>query len=430
MGRVILRNGKWGYRIRKSIHTPYGIYKYDLERENKKQAEEAVKDAHQKRMDKKLDELARQYDLKKEVNRYERMTLSEVTPEWYQHLIDRSITPATFGKYVRQWKGHILSHFGSTCISDLTSENISKFYTGMLRAGVTEKQVIVRHKLLNRFIEWAVKRKKGLTVNPIDEEIVDNIKRKKLKKEAKARSKRTGVEVFSENHFDIYEWILLKQRIRGEAFAVPILLAGDLGRRPGEALATMYEDFVNDTVWVQRTVKRADKGLLTGTDLESEYTARNYLGEPKSNAAFRNTPLPGFSPDLLEIKNSWEMKLNEEGLLVPVNEGLIFTKKSGKPHISDSFQRAVFAPIVKELGLKYITSMQILRQYFATYQHREMGRKGGVLQDLMGHSRFATTEKHYIKKIHYSCDPELNDDYYAQPKLSIVPDNSSYSIAQ
>ena len=428
MGRVILRNGKWGYRIRKSIHTPYGLYKYDLERENKSQAEKAVEEAHQKRMDKKLKELARQYNLKKEINRYERMTLREITSEWYQYLIDRSITPATFGKYRKQWEYKILPALGDTRISDLTNENISRFYSKMLKAGVTAKQVIVYHHHLNRFINWAVKRKKGLSVNPIDEEVVDNIRRKLSKKQAKARSKRTGTEIYDENHFDIHEWVVLKQRILGEPFEVPILLAGDLGHRPAEALGTFYEDFINDSVWVQRTVKRNDKKLLKGTDLENEYPDRWYLGEPKSISAFRNNSLLGYSQRLQDIKNSWEMKQNKDGLLIPVNEGLIFPNKFGNPQSPSNFDYVYFKPLVRELGLKHLTSMQTLRSYFATYQRVEVGAKDGVLQSLMGHTRFSTTEGHYIKNIHYSCDPKLEAEY-RKPKLDIVPGNSSYSIA-
>ena len=423
-----MKNGKRQFRARRTFqdldrNSPdYGCsYKYEAFGMNDRQAETKVKRKHVEAMAKIA--TARNEKVKYK-QRYHSMTLNDINCEWLQSRIDRSISPLTYSNYSRMWKNKILPGLGSVKINELDNDHIASFYKQLENKNITEKEIIKTNQSLHQCLNWLVQ-KKILPENPLDNEAIDNVTRRLNKKQANVKSKRTAVEVFGENHFDICKADELREYIYGKDFELLILLALEAGFRPQETCAVRYQDFVNDDVYVQQAIKRVNKNQIKGTDLENQYPTRTYVGTPKSNAGFRPLPYSRFSSRIKEIRDSWEMKKDKNGILMPVKKGLYFPTKFGGAQSPENFQRIYFKPIVDELELGQLTSLGMLRKYFATYQAKEVNCSRGVLQDYMGHTSYTTTDKYYQRKIHFSCDKEL-EAKYREPKLALVGENYQY----
>jgi integrase len=156
----------------------------------------------------------------------------------------------------------------------------------------------------------------------------------------------------------------------------PILVvAVETGLRQGELLGLAWEDVGRDTVTVRKELVYRD--------------GRYHREEPKTPRSRRTVPL---TADARAAFDDQAARLRADGY-VPIATGPVFTNHRGSA-LSGSWVTHRLYELEAEAGVRRLP-FKNLRSTFASRLH-EQGVSETVIAALMGHTRTATTRKHYI----------------------------------
>lgn len=173
-------------------------------------------------------------------------TIGFLFERWFQHA-EGQLSPTTMRGYRKLAKQRILPRFGGMKLTDLTTAELDRYYSGLLRAGLNPRTVRNIHSVIRRAYAHAL-RWGWVTVNPATNTEPPSIK--------VPRREVLSVE-------QILAAIETAKGIEAE-YAVYLRLAYATGARRGELCALRWTDLdpVGGTVWIARSVAEVDGGTL------------------------------------------------------------------------------------------------------------------------------------------------------------------------
>ena len=182
-------------------------------------------------------------------------------------------------------------------------------------------------------------------------------------------------EVFSTEEYEIIINMLLDDL---DDTNLAILVMFITGIRVGELVALKHEDlnYDNLTIKIHRTERRIQRG-----DGKSDYIV---IDRPKTRAGIRIVPIPE--------DYAWVMqKLKTTN---PFKEYIFYGKKNGKRMIAQTVRNRMYG-ICDKAGIKRKSPHKARRTYATILLDHHVDHR--MVEDLMGHTDIATTERYYHK---------------------------------
>lgn len=271
----------------------------------------------------------------------------------------RDIRPTTRHGYRAVIATHLRPRIGHIAIGSLTSLDVERLLSD-LEGTMAPKTARNVHVVLRRALGQAV-RGGIVTKNVASREHVDAPKVPVLEPVA-----LTGAEVRR-----------LLEACRGDRIEALFVLAVGTGLRQGELLGLAWEDLDLDAgyVHVRKELVRRD--------------GRYHREDPKTDRSKRVVPL---APPVLEAMILHRDRIKAAGF-VPVLSGPVFINTNGA-ELSGSWVTHHFYDLLLKAGVNRVP-FKNLRTTFAS-RLAEAGVSDVVIARLMGHSRTATTRRHYI----------------------------------
>jgi len=168
---------------------------------------------------------------------------------------------------------------------------------------------------------------------------------------------------------------------KGHRIEPLIALAVETGLRQGELLGLAWEDISADAV----TVRKELVWMPGDRPRHGRYTR----GEPKTPRSRRTVPLTPAAKAAIERQRE---RLIADGF-VPIATGPVFTNHRGRA-LSGSWVTHELYDLEKKAGIRRLP-FKNLRTSFSTRLHAA-GVPDVTIAALMGHTRTATTKRHYI----------------------------------
>lgn len=304
-----------------------------------------------------------------------RLTFEEVYEAWFK-LYKNTVKESTWIKTKEIFELHILPVFGGLILSKITTIQCQQAVDKWFNDGFTKYKVFINN--VARVFKYG-KRMKLITENP-----TDNIIRPK--------EKSKPVTTMKDNYYDRDE---LKHFLRClydddnfEAYTFFRLLAFS-GLRKSEALALTYNDidFTKNTVSVNKTQSRGEKGLVIQT--------------PKT---YESNRVVFIDSKTINIIQKWRFQQQRELMWLGFNSlqpnQLIFTSTKNTM-LQPSKPTIWLSHTIKKYDLKHITTHGF-RHTYATLAI-ESGLSIKEVQQQLGHRDFRTTMDIYAgvtKKMH------------------------------
>jgi integrase len=303
--------------------------------------------------------------------------LKDYLPDWLENVQREKLRPNSYIKYKKMIR-HIVEELGEIYLTKLTPEQVKRFYTKKLQAGVASKTVHdihgVLHVALDNAVNWGY----------IPRNVCDLI-------DAPRAVSRQGTPLTVE------QAKLLLEKIKTHRLEVLITMAIVTGMRRGELLALRWScvDLNRGLVLVLRTVDNIDEfGYIED--------------EPKTKSSKRTVYLPPFLIEMLK-----KHRKDQEALKQRVNQweekNLVFPDLHGG-YLNPSYMLQMFKGILEDAGLPPM-HFHDLRHSAATIL-LSMGVNVKVIQDLLGHSNVSitlNTYSHLIPSMQQGAAIMMND---------------------
>jgi integrase len=308
-----------------------------------------------------------------------KLTLGEWLDTWLKYYKQPSIRPVTFDSYETMVRCHLKPVLGHISLKDLRPEHVQRFYNAKRDAGLSQRSVRLLHTVLHNALKQAMK-------NPL---VVRNVSEATTRPAGTTRTMQP-LTMEQVNHF--------LTAVKEDRLFAALLLEVGTGLRRGELLALRWQDIDLDAgvLQVRQTLVR----VRHHSPLHSDRKTHLIFQEPKTLHSKRTIPAPGDS--ILELRRYKALQAQEKLLLAHAynDQGLVFCQPNGSPIDPRNFTRA-FDRLLKQAGLPHIR-FHDARHTFATLM-LELGESPKVVQEMLGHSRIATTLDIYS---HVSLDLE------------------------
>lgn len=302
-----------------------------------------------------------------------KITLGDWVLKWVKIYARQRVCITSYDLYSSIIKLHIVPDIGGIELRKLRPMDIQELYNKKTKSGkayggggLSSETIRRIHNILHSALKQAVK--EGLVIR----NAADSVEPPKII--------RTEVKPLTKTDLNKFMDTVKKDRL----YALFALALGT-GLRKGEILSTRWSDLDLDkgTVTVQRTLARVY------TD-EGETKTELIFKEPKTSKSRRTIPIPGF---VIAALKSHKAKQNEEKLLLEDKKhheenNLVFCTPDGKPLEPRNFTKR-YAKLLIKAGLAH-TPFHNWRHTFATVL-LEMGEHPKVVQEMLGHSKIATT---------------------------------------
>ena len=277
-------------------------------------------------------------------------TVDDVMLDWLNQNKNQ-LKISSYQKYQTTIRNHISKQLGKIRISNLTSVTISQFTDNLLtNEGLSKETANNVLIVLGMGLEFA--KTHYQTIVP-DIHLL--------------RSSRAKTRVLS-----VYEQKILVHYLlsHDNIFSFGILLALYTGLRIGEICALKWEDVIENTIHISKTMQR-----LKNTSGKTEVM----ILPPKTSSSDRIIPIP---TALLPIIEKYRSK-----------SGYILTRPNGK-YTEPRLMQNKFAECIKACGLEK-NHFHTLRHTFAT-RCIESGMDVKTLSEILGHSDVKTTLNKYV----------------------------------
>jgi integrase len=313
-----------------------------------------------------------------------KVKLRDVEPQWWEHR-KRKLATSTEKEDRAALDLVHLPLFGNRRLVEIDADALSRLDHGLAERGLnyvdrtrpvrplSRSQIDNYLRPLRSLMKYAVRHKKGITVNPFD----------LLTEEDRAED---GSERF------VYEWsddeiaaVLAKADEldrRPEArqeYAPLIHSALEMGGRLGELLGADWSDLLAEDVW----------------NVERQWTKYGELTKTKTKNGVRRIPL---TAEYVRYMKAYRLRapFSQDSDPVFAARGRGGSANGGGGRLSHrNVQRRAWEPIREALGLPEKVTFHQLRHAFASRAHA----RGVTLEDLsmvMGHSSTAITAKVYV----------------------------------
>ena len=277
-----------------------------------------------------------------------RMTVSEYIDRYMQDVAAHTLRPKTIEGYNSLIELHIKPALGSMKLSVLTPAHVQKFYSDQLNLGFSRRTVEFMHAVLHKSLDQAVRW--GMVPRNVCD-LVDV-----------PQPERRAMNVWSAEQVKAF-----LDSVRYHRWYPIYVLAITCGFRIGEVLGIHYEDvdLANSSINVRHATQTlVGKGIIITT--------------PKTDKSRRLVTVPATAMQILKDYLDY----------TKVNQGLIFTTRSGKPVSSRNLVRH-FKLSAQAAGLPEIR-FHDLRHTSATLL-LAAGVHPKVVQERLGHSQIGLT---------------------------------------
>lgn len=289
-----------------------------------------------------------------------KQTVREYLESWLA-AIETTIRPASFLRYSDIIRKRALPELGGLRLVALTPARVQRYYSDLLKGGLSPTTVQMHHNILHRALDQAVKWR-ILPHNPCD-----------------------SVDVPQANNPEMQTWNGEQVRafltgVADHRWAALWRLALLTGMRRGELLALRWSDLDLDkgTLAVRRTLTRGADGFG--------------YNDPKSRAGRRSIALPASC--VASLRRHRAGQTQRRWLAGPDwhDTDLVFDRGTGEG-IAPNTLRTTFARLCASLGLPAIR-FHDLRHTAATLSLSE-GIHPKVVQETLGHSDISMTLNRY-----------------------------------
>ncbi|GHO54800.1 tyrosine-type recombinase/integrase [Ktedonobacter robiniae] len=290
-----------------------------------------------------------------------RVLLKDYLPQWLELVAKPQVFQGTYVQYEATVKKHLLPAFGHIMVHKLTVQQVQSFYAKKLEEGLAPGTVIYIHSILHMALDNAVSW--GL----ISHNVTDKAKLPKRK--------RPDHRVLS-----LEEAKTLVKFARASRLETLLIMALTTAMRRGELLALQWSDidFEKKTLQLRRSFRRVGN-------------VGNIVKEPKTKAGQRRIMLTDFAIEALKRHKQLQEEQRERSTNWR-DLDLVFPNTLGG-YWSPDYMVLVFKKMLTQAQLPQIR-FHDLRHSAATLL-LAMGVHPKLVQDLLGHSKIATTMDTY-----------------------------------
>ena len=282
-----------------------------------------------------------------------RMTIAELAEEWLW--INRSrLKPSTQQRYQGFIKNHIKPTLGLVGVVYLTTTTIHQFSIGRLEAGLAPQSVNSILVILHSILKYGHRQYNF----PLPEIVY------------LSQEKREMRVLNQEEQKKLVTYLLTDM----DLCKLGVLVALYTGLRIGELCALHWNDIVESSITVRRTMQRLQKEDGTGTEL--------VIGTPKTGSSCREIPIPSFLKGMIEEFRSKK------------GESVYFLSHSSCKILEPRNLQYKFQKYLKEAGVEK-ANFHSLRHTFAT-RCVEKGFETKSLSEVLGHANVQTTLNKYV----------------------------------
>lgn len=298
----------------------------------------------------------------------EKSTVGQAFKIWLYEVkrVDSDLKATSFCRYETAYRNHIYdTRLMTLMLSKVTSLDVQRCLNELSKKGKPYSTIRESLKVLKMFFNYAT-----------DAGYIAKYPCKNVKIPGE-RPKERKIDVFTDTEIDKIKSSLKDHRLR-----FLILLALGTGMRKGELLALHYEDILDTTIHVHRS-------LASVTEIEED-ASRNRemkIWEPKSQDSNRKIPMP---KELLKELALHKRVQAEERLHLGLSgrSALVFTTVTGNL-LDDSNVNRAYKRILKSAGVPD-RKFHTLRHTYATKLLKN-GVDVKTVQELMGHSDITIT---------------------------------------
>lgn len=298
--------------------------------------------------------------------------------QWLFNIHYLHIKPSTQTLYESIYRIHIKDcALANIRIKELCAIDIQRYYTTLIKKGVTPHTILSINRLIVPCIKYAyntniiIKDFTSAIVLPKEDEET------KLSKEAK-----------------IHPFTLEQQKkfiavIKGHPYESLFLTALYSGLRQGELLALTWNDVNLKEMYITVSKTLAE---VADSSLEGRGKIRRILQTPKTKNGIRKVDIPKFLVSALryhKLKQTQNKFMNNERY---EDNNLVFCNRYGK-YINSRKLRQSFKDVLTENNLDII-KFHDLRHTYATRLF-ELGEREKTVQKLMGHGNISVTMNTY-----------------------------------
>lgn len=261
------------------------------------------------------------------------------------------------------------NRLGNVPLSDLTAEHLDALYARLAKEGVGVRAINHAHATARVALQRAVK-KRLIPYNP-------------AKDADPPRYSTAG------RKYDVMSWEGVRaflEAARGDRFEALFVVAVLSGMRPAEVRALRWEDL--------RLPDRGEGEAKVFRSVVELAGKPPKVRDSTKTGAVRYVPL---LPPAVAALHAHRARQNAERMAAPRwhDPGLVFGTTEGGVVARRNLSARHFKPILERAGLPKETRLYDLRHTFGTLW-TEGGRRGELLQKVMGHARYETTANVYI----------------------------------
>ncbi len=284
-------------------------------------------------------------------------TLAEFLKEWLDGPTKQRVRPRTHTDYCWLSDTYIVPLLGARKLSQLHPADLQNAYLQLQTRGLSARTIRYAHSVLHGALEQAVKWSL-LARNPAKLVTLPRVERREMNALDATQASALIDAAKDDRWYSL--WLLL--------------IAG--GLRPGEALGLKWSDLEGDCLRVQRTLVR-----------QSDHTWS--LTEPKTARARRTIVLPQIALSALRALRERQQVEQQEAAEYWIENGLIFTTRTGAPLDYRATVRRHFKRLLKLAKLPEIRPYD-LRHTSATLL-LAAGENIKVISERLGHTSSALT---------------------------------------
>lgn len=318
-----------------------------------------------------------------------KITLGEWLDTWLQ-VYKKGTRPATRSTYEYIIRCHIVPTLGKELLRQLQPHQLQKFFNDLLENGrVQKKKDEDEDEQLQGLSRATVEKIRTTVKAALSQAVEDGLLHKNPAKSTRLPEEIEKKEVVPFTGEEAEKFL---NSIKGHRMFAAYYVDFFAGLRRGETLGLMWDDvdFEGKTIKIKRELVAAKiEKTEKGKKIEKYCLI---FQPPKTKKSERTIPMTG---DMVKVLKAHKAKQNEEKLFFGAayhNENLVFCSEDGKRIWPRHFNRQ-YTALLKKAGLEH-KKPHTMRHTCASLL-LEAGEELKVVQEILGHSRIATTADIY-----------------------------------